>query len=754
MTITRISEKFSTLGLPRNWQLYIVMHIILSLSLMFMSNDFLLNVSNILLTNMVLFGVLVGFYKYHKGKFLQWGGFVIGVAAIALSVTLQSLIYFGMENTPTTNSSIEQVGIILLSYFRFSFMLRVEKAYKLHGFTINYSLAVISLLLFIFLVSPNLLNSFLYELDFTQQINISNFIFSIIFLFIVIINQFLCKTLLITDIIRIIMILFLGTHFGLATLEDFLNTSGDNTFISRATWSFYQLAGTLAIVYIFVERFFIDYHQPTATRMTNTFMWSASILAIIVIPLGLIVRDRLGLPPISALITGIASFLLSSIVIWRLQKLISDISQQREVLKTIAYIDPLTGLYNYHGYLEELSNKSIEDLFVVALNVEDFKSINDLHGREFGDEVLKSLAQRLNKTPGIILAARTSSDYFQAVFKTSSSNIPRTIDKIQNHLGIWDIVNKRRIAVPITYGASYSSKLIKPEILARQAEQALKSSRSEHTNFTLFSEISKKSSYLSKSLPRHELREILQKAVDDDYLPIHFQPIYDLRGGNLKALELLIRVESEEHGLLLPGQFLEQAKAYGLLTSLTQVCINMVAKCYEQLPKVTININVPPYMLKNLQVLNEFITCFEKAKLPMSNFCIEVTEDGDIPTDHLIPAIKLLKSQGFKIAMDDFGTGYSSLSRLSVLPVDVVKIDRSLLLAASEGNKSILESAISLTKRLGATTVVEGVETLEQLSLIKRLGADSVQGFLLSRPVKISKATLLSLNAHDIIPEF
>jgi EAL domain-containing protein (putative c-di-GMP-specific phosphodiesterase class I) len=159
-------------------------------------------------------------------------------------------------------------------------------------------------------------------------------------------------------------------------------------------------------------------------------------------------------------------------------------------------------------------------------------------------------------------------------------------------------------------------------------------------------------------------------------------------------------------------------------------------------------------MLNNPEVLNNFVECFKKEDLPMHRFCVEVTEDGDIPTDHLIPAIKLLKSHGFKIAMDDFGTGYSSLSRLSVLPVDVVKIDRSLLLAATAGDKAILESAITLTKRLGASTVVEGVETIEQLELIKELGADSVQGFLLSKPVTISKTPLLSLNMSDIVPEF
>ena len=180
----------------------------------------------------------------------------------------------------------------------------------------------------------------------------------------------------------------------------------------------------------------------------------------------------------------------------------------------------------------------------------------------------------------------------------------------------------------------------------------------------------------------------------------------------------------------------------------------MVAEYFEKLPKVDININVPPYMLNNTDILNEFISCFHNANLPTERFCIEVTEDGEIETDQLIPAINLLKGNGFSISIDDFGTGYSSLGRLSTLPVDSVKIDRSLLLSASGGNKAILESAISLVKRLGVTSVVEGVETLEQLNLVRSLGADSVQGYLFSKPVKAITATKFSLNASSIVAEF
>ncbi len=753
MSISNTSKKISKLGLPVFWQAYIFLHAFFALSILLISDADLISTTTILLKSLILIGVFAGF-KYHKHIFYPWGFLLVGLLFIEFSVIAGELTNLGAI---TLNSNflagIHEVGIILISIFSLTFMLHFEKEFKLVGFTVDYSLIVISFALFILLISPSFIDLFLYEISFIQQMNIVNLFAGLIFTSMAILNHFLCRNILLKDIVRIMMILFFTLHFAL----EVVNTAAHvevGTFQSQLSWALYHLAGTCAIAFIFLENMVIDYRKKTVTNLSTHFMWSASIMAIVAIPLGVIVRDRLHLPPVSSLIIGIATFTLSSIVIWRFQKLIKRINTQRNNLKTIAYTDPLTGLLNYHGYVEKLSDRNIENMFIISINVEDFKSINDLRGRDFGDQVLKSLAKRLKKTPGIILASRTASDNFQAVFRSPEENIPVLIKKIQEHLGVWDTVLNRRIAVPLTYGASHSINSVNPETLARQAEQALRTSRNGHTDFTLYTKEKAKDLTLDKYLPRHELREILQKSVDDDYLPVHFQPIYDLQDGKLKALELLIRVESEDHGLLLPGQFLEQAKSYGLLTSLTQVCINMVAKHYDELPSVIINVNVPPYMLDNDLLLNDFIACFEKAKLPMGRFCIEVTEDGDIPTDHLIPSIKRLKSHGFKIAMDDFGTGYSSLSRLSALPVDIVKIDRSLLLAASAGDKSILESAISLTKRLGATTVVEGVETIEQLALIRRLGADSVQGFLLSKPVDIKKTALLSINVSDIIPHY
>ena len=751
MKLANASKKLNDQSLPNIWQLYIVLHAFFAISLMFIANDLLLNIGNIFLATVTPIGLILGF-KYNKHKAHPWGLLIAGISFISISIVSTSLNNLELiESYPITVAIIEEIGVVFISLFAFTFMVRFEKEYKLSGFTIDYSLIVITLTIFTLIISPSLTNSFLYKFSLFQQLNTINLFFSLVFLSMTLINHILSKQLLFTDIVIFIMVLFFSAHFVLNAMGSFKLI--ESNALPQIALSFCHLVGTLSIAFILLKKTLTtDYHKSTTKGISSLFMWGASILAIVVIPLSIIIRDRLGIPPLAIIVVGTTNFVLSSFVIWRMQRIVRNISQQREKLKNIAYVDSLTNLPNFHGYLDQLSNINIDNIFILSINIEDFKSINDLYGRDFGDEVLISLAKRLKMLPENILVARTASDNFHAVFRTRLKNIQKVVEEVQLHLGVWDVVNNCRVAVPLTYGASHSSGFIKPETLARQAEEALKMSRQKHTNFTLYTEtlpLNKK-----KSVPRHELREILQKAVDDNYLPVHFQPIYDLKDGSLKALELLIRVESEEHGLLLPGQFLDQAKSYDLLTPLTKVCISMVAKSYDQLADVTININLPPYMLSNAKILNDFIHCFEKENLPIKQFCIEITEDGDIPTDQLVPSIKLLKSHGFKIAMDDFGTGYSSLSRLSVLPVDIVKIDRSLLLAASSGDKTILESAISLSKRLGASAVVEGVETLEQLALIKALGADSVQGFLLSKPVKISKVPLLSLNATDIIAEF
>ena len=739
-----ISKQLGLKGMPVFWQFYTFLALLLAIVIFFIKEENWLYTTSIALHFISFIGVVAG-YRYHKQRSYPRLLLVNGAGLIIIAKVLQSLIIIGLPIYPNIPLLVEEQGIILITVFAFIHMMMLEKKFNIKGITIDYSLLVASCSFFFLLVSPNILNTFIYELSFYQQLLILNIYIGLTLLSMAIFHYFMTKAMSLTDSVRIVLTILLITHFSLDLLMTFEDTT--NLAITNGlSLSSYHLAGAIAIVFLFTEKLSTDYSPFSPSRIGSQFMWIASITAIVSIPLALIIRSFLNVPPINSLIIGILGALLSIIVIWRFIILIKNANHQRQQLNNLIKTNALTNTPNYQGYLEFLTLSNIPKILVININIDDFKSINDLYGRDVADDILKNLATRLKELSDILLVAHTHSDMFLVVFQTEESNINNIINKIQEDLGVWDTVQGKQLTVPLSYGASYSAKAVaNPEKLAKQAEQALKEARNQHTTYSLY--IDKRE---NNSLPRHEIRDILQQSVDHNFLPVHFQPIYNLEDGSLKALELLIRVESKDHGLLLPGQFLDQAKSYGLLTSLTKVCIRMIAKHYADLPNVVININLPPYMLKSQKLLNNFIFLFEEENLPPERFCIEITEDENIPTTELISAVAQLKDYGFTIAMDDFGTGYSSLDRLSVLAVDTVKIDRSLLLTASSGNTAILEWAILLAKRLGICAVVEGVETKEQLSLVKLLGADSVQGFLYSRPIPALQAYHIPLNSNDI----
>lgn len=750
MKIRKVPSKLKDAGLPIYWQIYAVALFITSISVAFFTEDLdIRHSSNIIISALTAIPLLTAIF-IDKKPIYPWGIFVFAVLVLIIDEVTSSLGYLGFNILIQNSVWLKEIGIAAIGIFGLSLLLRFENKFGIKGFAIDFMLLLFSVTGFLFILSPNLLQHTLEQLNTDQQIKFVHLLLVAMIIGMLLVNLKLLNKLRIKDLISSISILTLSGYLSLNAFDS-IDYFSNKESISAIEWFIYKTVGVLAILHIYTEDYEYDFNPMKSKKLGIQFNWTASIIALLVMPLGVIYRWFFDLNPIEDLMIAVAGTLLSLTVILRIYILLQHYDHQREKLKSIAFTDSLTGLPNYLGIRHKISSK--ENILVFTINIEDFKSINDMYERKFGDKVLISLAKRLTDLSDILLVARTGSDNFLAVYQASHDQVYKVYTKLQEELGVWDTVSNRRVAVPLTYGASHSKKPIKPEQIVRESELALNESRELHKDFSLY--VEKKSKLpVNYNLPRLELREILQGAIDQNYLPIHFQPIYNLQDGSLKAVELLIRVHSAEHGLLLPGQFLDQAKSYGLLTGLTKVCINMVAENFDKLPNVDININVPPYMLNNTDTLNEFISSFHNANLPTERFCIEVTEDGDIPTDQLIPAINLLKENGFSISIDDFGTGYSSLGRLSILPVDSVKIDRSLLLSASGGNKAILESAISLVKRLGVKSVVEGVETLEQLNLVRSLGADSVQGYLFSKPVKVVSATQFSLNASSIVADF
>lgn len=738
-----ITKYLNDNGLPPIWQLYLLVISVHALALIFISNNTLYYSLSAIQAILIFFGFSYLFTR-KKQSIKIWGSLFIGSILLNVSLFMSASTHFNLDINPQLIFWIEQLGIILITIFAFTIMALFEKKLKINGLTNDFTLLVLSIVALSLLTSHNLLNYFL-AMNLTEQLLIGKLLISFIMLIMIVLLHFITKKIVLHNIILTATIIFIIIHFSI----DLSNSLYGTNINPKISISAYYLSGVSGILFTFVETISTSYYPSKKSYVLGSaLIWIASITALSTIPVSIFARWYQQYQPIQATYIGFFSFVLSSMVIWRLITLIKNTQYQGKHLRKIAYTDPVTFLTNYHGLLAKIDDKGFENILIIAINIDGFRSINDLYGRSYGDDVLISLAKRINHLPQLKIASRVGTDVFMAVFELEKNGIHELIKLIQKKLGVWDMVSGQRIAVPLTFGISYSKVLKNPQQLIQQAEEALENARVKNLAYSIFNQVD------NKTIPRHIIRETLQKAIDQNFLPIHFQPIYDIEQGSLKALEMLIRVQFDEHKILHPGQFLEQAQNYGLLMPLTKICINMIAKNYAQLPDVTININLPSFMLDNDKAFNDFLDCFTKANLPKDRFCLEILEDQDIPADHLVKSINKLKELGFSIAMDDFGTGFSSLSRLSILPFDTVKIDRSLLLAASSGNKTILESAITLIKRLNLSTVVEGVETLEQLKMIRSLGADSVQGFLLSRPVDINTAKGLPLNAVNILPEF
>ena len=739
MNLSALTKQIKDVNMPVFWQIYSLVIPLLVTIVFFLKNNVIENILHPIIGLMICVSIAFGVSR-KKSQQSRWYTLMVSLIFFEISITLQALESFGFAINPISILITKEMGVGLITSFIIGILLLIEERFKLKGLIIDITLIIIAVLSFVLIANPSYIESFIFEYDLFQQLYIVNIVSTFLILILGITHVVLSKRLELKIIIIIASICAFLIHYIIEFILS-IHIGFNEQLLSHISWFFYQIVGSIGLLYIYLEDFKFDSYL-SASRTSQLFMWMASILAILVVPIALLLYWYKNDSEAFYLFAGLSSLILGVIVIWRFIILVKDSNEQREQLLEIAFTDKLTGVLNYFGCTEAYSLKN--NLLIIAINIEDFKSINDLYGRNIGDEVLKSLAKRLSQLEDTEIIARTGPDTFMIVYQLAKCDIPVLISNIQEHLGVWDYVAEAQIAVPLTYGASHSHDPIDSEILAAQAEKALKIARKRHLDYYLYEQKDSK-----PELPRQELRGILQNAVDDNFLPVHFQPIYNIEDGSLKALELLIRVHSKEHGLLLPGQFLEQAQAYGLLTSLTKVCVNMIARYYDQLPNVRININIPPYMLDNSKFVEEFLEAFSEKSLSPDGFCIEVLEDEDTPIDNLIGSVKKLKEKGFTIAMDDFGTGYSSLNRLSMLPFDTVKIDRSLLLAASSGNEVILDSSIKLIKRLGLAVVVEGVETLEQLSLVKRLGADSVQGFLFSKPVDASKAGLLPIQLES-----
>jgi len=415
-----------------------------------------------------------------------------------------------------------------------------------------------------------------------------------------------------------------------------------------------------------------------------------------------------------------------------------------------AFHDKLTGLANRALFWDRLGfalNKAHRTKLgtaVIFLDLDNFKVINDSLGHAAGDELLVAVADRLMQTirPGDTVG-RMGGDEFTILLEDLSSveQAEMVADRIllyfRQPITIQGIETFVQASIGIAFTPSHECDA---QQLMKNADTAMYRAKSTgKSHFVLWNE-----SMNHEAMERLQMENDLRRAIDHDELMLHYQPLIDLKTGNLEGAEALLRWNHPQRGLIQPGRFISIAEDTGMIVPigiwvLEQAC-KQAAKWRADLhlDAFTICVNLSARQLHCDDIVESVARILASAKLPPSCLVIEITESVFVVNqDAVIEKMQRFHSLGVRLALDDFGTGYSSLSRLSVFPVDTLKIDRSFVsrLGDEEESTAVVEAIIALSKSMKMDVIGEGVETERQMSVLRSLGCHMAQGFLFAHPL-------------------
>jgi diguanylate cyclase (GGDEF)-like protein/PAS domain S-box-containing protein len=427
--------------------------------------------------------------------------------------------------------------------------------------------------------------------------------------------------------------------------------------------------------------------------------------------------------------------------------------------------DPLTGLPNRILFLDRLSQliehrrRHTDSLFgVLFLDLDGFKMINDSHGHVLGDKLLVEVANRLvrglrtNDTIVRMQAftiARLGGDEFAILLDQLAEPEDATVvaERLMRELASPFILDDKEVFTSVSIGIALSSSgYLQPEEFLRDADTAMYRAKSLGKARCEVFDTQMRATMMS----RLQLETDLRHALNRNEFVNFYQPIISLETGRIAGFEALLRWEHPSRGLLEPDEFIPVAEETGLIRelgwwNLREACIQICdwkKRCatYEDLT-ISVNLSVKQFMQPNL--VAQIKELLEELNLAGETLKLELTESS-VMTDPLtaVQMLSQIKALGIQLAIDDFGTGYSSLSHLHRFPLDTLKIDRSFtsaMVGGSEDKGMIVRTIMPLAKNLGLDVVAEGVETNEQVRLLKEMQCKYAQGFFFSRPV----------NSHD-----
>ncbi len=444
---------------------------------------------------------------------------------------------------------------------------------------------------------------------------------------------------------------------------------------------------------------------------------------------------------------------------------ITELKRSEEEIRYRANHDALTGLPNRSLFKDRLkdavarSKRENRKLAVLFIDLDNFKIVNESLGHTTGDMFLQGVAIRLvSQLREGDTVSRYSGDEFTVLLDNlhEDEDAARAGQKIIQALSEAYLHKGQEIVVTGSVGASlYPTDGADPDSLIKNAEMAMHHSKERSkSGCQLFNE-----SMNMKVVERLNLESMLRKAVEAEEFVVFYQPKVNMTTGRVCGMEALVRWPRPDGEIISPFRFIPLAEETGLIIPIGEQVLRAACASIKQwrdngYPELTVSVNLAASQLDLPDLTGIVSASLAKCGLGPEGLCLEVTETAMMKNmETTISNINKLKELGIKISMDDFGSGYSSMSHLKKFPIDELKIDQAFVrtIPHEKDDSAIAVAIVSMAKALRLHTVVEGVETMEQLKFFRDLECDELQGYLFSRPVPGAEIpALLNKTLDDI----
>jgi diguanylate cyclase (GGDEF)-like protein/PAS domain S-box-containing protein len=430
-----------------------------------------------------------------------------------------------------------------------------------------------------------------------------------------------------------------------------------------------------------------------------------------------------------------------------------DVTDQKvleDQLRHQAFHDTLTGLANRALFTEQLDQAMRRrgriggGVALLFIDLDKFKTVNDLHGHALGDELLKQTAERLRATLRDADAiARLGGDEFGVLFEgVALDSYPRSAaERLVASFAEPFRIDSSEVFVTASIGMALDeSGTETAEDLLRNADLAMYAAKAKgEGGYEVFA-----SGMHSRILDRMQVEADLRRALTDDEFQVYYQPIIDHSSGAIGGVEALIRWNHPERGLVMPDQFIGVAEPSGIIVEIGDWMLQHACREFVDLTqdvvdgdRLGLSVNLSARQLRDPTLFDTVCAAAASAGLDLERLTLEITESSIMEdVESAVRILTRLRAVGVKIAIDDFGTGYSSLSLLNEIPVDTLKIDRAFVIDVANRPEParLIRAILTLASDFGFRTVAEGVEELDQHLLLQELGCEASQGFYFARP--------------------